>query len=124
MERDEAEDFCDRRTRGKGSTRVKTHPTAKQYSAHYNAVDRADRDVADWGLDLGPTARWYLRIVFWLLSIAIHNMFCITKDMAGSNKERHGDWAAYTKEGGRYRFQMDLAHAWRRKHIISYILYD
>jgi hypothetical protein len=107
--RDEAEIFCERRTRGKGSKTIPCHPTGKKYSAHYNGVDRADRDVSDWGLDLGPSPRWYLRIVFWLISMAVHNIFCIVVDLAATSPA-HSSWRVYTKNDGRKKFQLDLAH--------------
>ena len=113
-----AEDTCERRTRGAGSDTIPCHPTVKKYAANYNGVDRADRDVSDWGLDLGPSARWYMRIVFWLVSMAIHNCFCIVVD-GGQVK-----WEKYTKGGGRIKFQMDLAHALARRGIAGAMAED
>ena len=40
------------------------------------AVDRMDRSVKDWGLTQ-RLGRYYMRIVFWLVDAAIHNMFIL-----------------------------------------------
>jgi hypothetical protein len=52
---------------------IKTHVTIRDYSKNMNAVDRMDRAIRDWGITC-QLGRFYMRIVFWLLDTATHNM--------------------------------------------------
>lgn len=69
-----------------------------------------DRSIKDWGLTQ-RLGRYYMRIVFWLVDAAIHNMFIL----ATYNAVTYGEevWKRYLPEKSRplYHFQLDLAQA-------------
>jgi hypothetical protein len=90
--------------------KITSHTSVKDYSANMGAVDRMDRSIKDWGLTQ-RLGRYYMRIVFWLVDAAIHNMFIL----AMYNAVTYGEevWKRYLPEKSRprYHFQLDLAQA-------------
>jgi len=45
---------------------IRSPGVQKNYSSYFNAVDRNDRDSADYSVSV-RTNRYYLRIIFWIL---------------------------------------------------------
>jgi hypothetical protein len=79
------------------------------YQKHMNGVDCKDRDTADWGISI-KTNRYYLRLFFWQVDNLLHAMYCIIVFLARDNKD--DPWHKYcSKNGGREKFQKDLAQA-------------
>ena len=77
------------------------------YSKHMNGVDRADRDTADYTVSL-RSARYYLRIFYWLLDGVVHSMFIVTGMLLRDQNDDH-PWQKYRKHhDARYKFQYDL----------------
>ena len=72
------------------------------YNMWMDAVDRKDRDTADWGISL-RSYRWYLAIFYWLVNSQVACMFCVHKATDDEKK--------YDKKHGRYNWQLDLAQA-------------
>ena len=71
-----------------------------------NGVDHKDRDTADYSISV-KSNRWYMRIFFWLVDNVIHAMYTNVTYVA-RNKDH--PWFKYkNKNGGRYKFQYDLA---------------
>ena len=59
--------FVQRSGRGQQGRSTFAAPNSQRdYARHFNAVDRNDRDSADYTTSL-RTNRWYLRVFFWLL---------------------------------------------------------
>ena len=85
----------------------------KEYATYYNAVDRNDRDSADYTTSM-RTNRWYLRIVFWLLDRVIHCTYVIVIELLKEKSSRRmniypHEWQRYlSKNEGRRHFQIDL----------------
>jgi len=80
----------------------------REYAKHFNAVDRNDRDSSDYTCSI-RTARWYLRIFFWLLDRVVLSLFIIVCFLAQHNI---GDnmWKRYSNRNkGRRKFQIALA---------------
>ncbi len=78
------------------------------YAENFNAVDRNDRDSADYTASI-RTSRWYLRLFCWLLDRVVHMTFVIVCFIAKSNVNHFEEWKKYaTKNGGRHKFQVDL----------------
>ena len=78
------------------------------YAKHFNAVDRNDRDSADYSCSV-RTTRWYLRIVFWLVDRVVFSCFIIVCALSEDNRGPE-QWKRYTnRNGGRRAFQIDLA---------------
>ena len=78
------------------------------YAKHFNAVDRNDRDSADYSCSV-RTSRWYLRIVFWLVDRVVFSCFIIVCALSEDNRGPE-QWKRYTnRNGGRRAFQIDLA---------------
>ena len=73
------------------------------YNKYMGAVDRKDRDTADWGIDV-RSVRWYLSIFYWLINSTLANMFCIHSQQPGFSEK-------YGVKHGRYKWQLDLAQA-------------
>jgi Transposase IS4 len=87
--------------------RIRSPRVVKDYQANMNGVDRKDRDTADWGTSI-RTCRYYLRIFFWNIDGILHAMYCIIVFL-GSEMSTH-KWKGYcSKNGGREKFQKDLA---------------
>lgn len=84
-------------------------PVQKDYAAHFNGVDRNDRDSADYPSTI-KTNRWYIRIFFWCLDRVVHTLFVIVVTFARSHKDPNHPWKKYLKrKNARYEFQVDLA---------------
>ena len=79
-----------------------------EYVKYFNAVDRNDRDSADYSTSI-RTNRYYLRIFCWSLDRVIHcayNILCFMVMRELGNP----DWKKYlNKNEGRRDFQIDLA---------------
>ena len=78
-----------------------------EYVKWFNAVDRNDRDSADYSTSI-RTNRYYIRIFCWALDRVVHCLYCVVVHLA---KDNIGDpkWKRYAKNGGRREFQIDLA---------------
>jgi hypothetical protein len=78
------------------------------YVENFNAIDRNDRDSADYSTTI-CTNRYYIRIFCWTLDRVIHAMYVIVCSLL---KTRLGQtwWKGYkSKNFGRHNFQIDLA---------------
>ena len=80
----------------------------RDYVFFMNAVDRSDRDSADWSTTI-HTNHYYLRILCWVLDRVVHTIYVVvvycSKHKIGSPK-----WKKYcNKNTGRHHFQLDLA---------------
>ena len=82
-------------------------PVVHEYAKDgYNGVDRDDRDGADYSVSI-KTARWYLRIWFWILERVNHSTYVCVKHLAEDGVRE--DWKDYcSKHGGRRRMQQEL----------------
>jgi hypothetical protein len=76
------------------------------YAEHFHAVDRSDRESADYTASI-HTNRWYTRVFFWTVDRVIYCLFVVVVFCAKDNVGPEW-WALYLKKGGRYRFQIDL----------------
>jgi hypothetical protein len=84
-------------------------PVIQEYSDNMGGVDMKDRDSSDYSTSI-RTNPYYLRIFFWILDGAIHAMYRIV--VAYDKRPQAEDWKAYkSKNGGRKRFQIDMAVA-------------
>jgi len=95
----------------KGSSKrvsLKAPNVQKIYANNFNAVDRNDRDSADYTCSI-RTNRWYLRIFFWLLDRAIFSMFIVLVSYYQDTGDER--FKRYATDGGRYIFQIDLGIA-------------
>ena len=83
-------------------------PTSQiDYVENYNAVDRQDRDSADYTTSI-KTVRYYIRIFCWMLDRVIHAIYVIVCHLMSEGKR--SDWKKYaSKNEGRRKFQIDLA---------------
>ena len=103
--------FVRRSQKGKQGRSTFPAPMAQQdYTAHFNAVDRNDRDSADWSTTI-RTIRYYLRIFFWQLDRVVHTCYVVVCYLAAAGI---GDpkWNKYrNKNYGRHDFQIDLGMA-------------
>jgi len=76
--------------------------------ANYNAVDRNDRDSADYSTTI-CTNRYYLRIFFWALDRVIHAVYIVVCFLIKSDIGQK-EWKWYFDgHSGRHDFQIDLA---------------
>ena len=87
------------------------------YALNFAAVDRNDRDSADYATSL-RTNRWYLRVMFWLFDLVIHTCYVILLCVKAKNGEGPKEWQVYLKKDGRFKFQIDLGFA-LHNHAIS-----
>ena len=97
-----------RHTRGKREREIIDGVRVQaEYVKWFNAVDRNDRDSADYSTSI-RTNRYYIRIFCWALDRAVHCLYCVVVDLV---KDNIGDpkWKRYAKNGGRREFQIDLA---------------
>ena len=94
-----------RHKKGKEVRDVFAGPKAqKDYVDHFNAVDRNDRDRADYSTTI-RTIRYYIRIFWWTLDRVVHATYITVCYLVWVNV----DWAKYlSKNGGRQDFQIDL----------------
>ena len=91
---------------------ISSHEIVSDYSKYMGGVDHKDRDTADKTVSL-KSNRWYLRIFYWLIDGLLHAAYRIICSVASGNDHK---WHKYlSKNGGRYKFQMDLG-----KSLISY----
>ncbi len=82
----------------------------KDYAANFNAVDRNDRDSADYTTSIS-THRWYLHLFCWVLDCVVHVVYVVVcylyKDSVGAK-----EWKKYTnRHYGCRDFQVDLGIA-------------
>jgi len=85
---------------------IRSPQVQEDYSSYFNAVDRNDRDSADYSISV-RTNRYYLRIIFWILQQPIFCCYLIVKQCVKNNL--WPEWKKYlSKNGGRRRFQIDL----------------
>ena len=83
---------------------LKTPNVQKIYANNFNAMDRNDRDSADYTCSIRTN-----RIFFWLLDRAIFAMYIVLVNYyEDTGNERFKRYAA---DGGRYIFQKDLGIA-------------
>jgi len=85
-----------------------TGPRAqKEYIDHFNAVDRNDRDSADYSTSI-RTNRYYIRIFCWVLDRVVHTCYVIVI-WCGMSKVGDEKWSKYKNSNtGRHDFQIDL----------------
>ena len=82
----------------------------KDYATYFNAVDRNDRDSADYSTSI-RTNRYYIRIFCWGLDRVIHTMYIIVCYLANWDIGML-EWKKYCdKHTGRHDFQIDLGIA-------------
>jgi hypothetical protein len=87
---------------------ISSHKIVSDYSKHMNGVDHKDQDTADWTVSLKSNG-WYLRIFYWLVDGILHATYCILCALA---MDKNHKWHKYlSKNGGQYKFQMDLGLA-------------
>ena len=80
----------------------------RDYVTFFNAVDRNDRDSADYSTTI-KTMRYYLRIFCWVLDRVVHTIFVVVVALASVNIG-NPTWKKYaTTNQGRHDFQVDLA---------------
>ena len=98
-----------RRVRGKRTRDTIAAPRAQaDYVANYNAVDRNDRDSADYSTTI-RTNRYYLRIFCWALDRVIHAAYVVVCFLIKSDIGQK-EWKRYLDgHSGRHDFQIDLA---------------
>eukprot|EP00956_Cyclotella_meneghiniana_P044563 scaffold323191_cov89-Cyclotella_meneghiniana.AAC.1 len=89
-----------------GRTTFAAPNAQRDYARHFNAVDRNDRDSADYTTSL-RTNRWYLRVFFWLLDRVVHQLYVIIIYCA-RNDIGPTEWTDYLRKHGRRKFQIDL----------------
>ena len=83
----------------------------KDYAAMFAAVDRSDRDSADYSCTIA-SHRFYLRILAWALDRVLHMCYvvlCFEVMAPGSVLPMLVIWKIYTsKNGGRRKFQIQI----------------
>ena len=86
-------------------------PRARQdYAKYFNAVDRNDRDSADYSTSI-RTNRYYIRIFCWVLDRVVHTCFAVVLYCVNFGIARD-EWKKYaSKNIGRHDFQIDLGIA-------------
>jgi hypothetical protein len=98
-----------RHTKRRAQRETLAAPRAQRdYVNYFNAVDRNDRDSADYSTTI-KTCRYYIRIFCWILDRVVHTIFVciITLVKFGIGKP---EWKRYgNKHQGRHDFQVDLA---------------
>ena len=89
---------------------IATHAATNLYSKHMGPIDRADRDMADWGIS-AKSHYEYDRMVDWLLDANGANDFRIATYYPPD--ERAAPFKKYTEKMAnmRYQFQLDKALA-------------
>ena len=76
----------------------------------FSAVDRNDRDSADYSTTI-KTTRYDLRFLFWMLYRVVHTLFVVVVALVSVGLGKP-EWKKYTsKNSGRHDFQVDLAIA-------------
>jgi hypothetical protein len=112
-----SKDYMVRRSeRGSTGQRILRAPRSQgTYAMHFHAVDRNDRDSADYTVSI-RTNRWYLRVFFWIVDRVVHMLFVVAVYCV---KAKVGPewWGMYLRKDGRFQFQIDLAQA-----LINYAL--
>jgi len=98
-----------RRVRGKYTRDTIVAPQAQvDYVANYNAVDRNDRDSADYSTTI-RTNRYYLRIFCLALDRVIHAAYVVVCFLINTDIGQE-QWKRYLDHhSGRHDFQIDLA---------------
>ena len=98
-----------RRVRRKRTRDTIVAPQAQaDYVTNYNAVDRNDRDSADYSTTI-RTNRYYLRIFCWALDRVIHAAYVVVCFLIKSDNGQK-QWKRYLDHhSGRHDFQIDLA---------------
>ena len=97
-----------RHVKGKAGRIVIDGPRAQaEYVKYFNAVDRNDRDSADYSTSI-RTNRYYLRIKCWVLDRVVHTCYAVVLYSVALNIHKQG-WEKYVnKNNGRHDFQIDL----------------
>ena len=100
------------RERGSNVSRLIDATRAQQdYMKYFNAVDRNDRDSADYLTSI-CTNRYYLRIFCWILDRVNHVLYVVVCYLANSGIRESKEWGRYLKkEFGRHDFQINLGMA-------------
>jgi hypothetical protein len=82
----------------------------RDYAKYFNAVDRNDRDSADYSNSI-RTNRYYIRIFCWVLDRVVHTCFAVVLYCVDFGIARN-EWKKYaSKNIGRHDFQIDLGIA-------------
>ena len=82
----------------------------RDYVRYFSAVDRNDRDSADYSTTI-KTTRFYLRFFCWMLDRVVHTLFVAVVALVSVGLGKP-EWKKYTsKNSGRHDFQIDLAIA-------------
>ena len=77
---------------------------------YFNAIDRNDRDSADYSTSIRPH-RYCIRIMCWVLDRVVHTCFAVV-NYCVSMVVINVDWKCYTnRNNGRQDFQIDLGLA-------------
>ena len=80
----------------------------RDYVNFFSAVDRNDRDSADYSTTI-KTTRYYLRICCWMLDRVVHTLFVVVVALVSVGLGKP-EWKKHTsKNSGRHDFQVDLA---------------
>ena len=103
--------FVKRGQKGKRQRDMIPGPMAQlDYAAHFNAVDRNDRDSSDYSTTI-RTLRYYLRIFCWGLDRVVHTCYVIVCYLATAGVGNR-EWKKYKmRKNGRHDFQIDLGLA-------------
>ena len=89
-----------------GRIKIAAPQAQETYAENYSAVDRNDRDSADWSTTI-KTVRYFLRIFTWGLDRVDHLVYQIVVKMVEARLRN--DWSKYSsKNHGREDFQIDL----------------
>lgn len=94
------------RSRGKKDHSILPAPQSQRdYKKHFHAVNRNDRDSADYTVSL-RTNCWYLWLLFWLVDWVVHLVyasviFCVHAGICDKK------WRRYKRKNGQYDLQID-----------------
>ena len=91
----------------KGRVEIDGSKAKAEYVKYFNAVNRNDRDSADYSTSI-HTHRYYIRIMRWVLDRVVHTCFAVVIYCA-SMLVINTYWKCYkSKNNGRHDFQIDL----------------
>ena len=98
-----------RHVRGKKDREIIDRPRAQlEYVKYFNAVDRNDRDSADYSTTI-RTIRYYIRIFCWGLDRVVHTLYVVVVYCSALGiGPPHWNRYRNNKNSGRYDFQIDL----------------
>jgi hypothetical protein len=66
----------ERRRKGRSVSVVPTHQGIVKYQQSYSGVDKSDRAMADWTTERA-SGRWYMKLFYYVLNVAVLNMWII-----------------------------------------------